>query len=70
MHSLRFLFSNSVLFFLCCREAAAAYVHDPAQRDSRRGLKRTLSKANKKQGEADSSSGSTDKIPSKEKGKS
>ena len=50
------------------REAAAAYVYNPAQRDSRRGLKRSWSKASSKAGEAGSSSTTKEKISSKEKG--
>ena len=43
-------------------------MYDPAQRDSRRGLKRTWSKASSKPGEAGSSSTTKEKISSKEKG--
>ena len=54
---------------LLFREEAAAYVYDPSQRDSRRGLKRTWkSAADPSTGEG-VSSGSSSKISSKDKGK-
>ena len=50
------------------REAAAAYVYDPAQRDSRRGLKRSWSKASSKPEGTGSGSTTKEKISSKDKG--
>ena len=44
-------------------------MYDPAQRDSRRGLKMSWSKASSKPGEAGSSSTTKEKISSKDKGK-
>ena len=51
-----------------CREEAAAYILEPVEADSRRGLKRSWQGTLIDNGEEGTSSGARQKTPSKNKG--
>ena len=54
---------------LSCREEAAAYILEPVEADSRRGLKRSWQGTPIDDGEEGTSSGARQKTPSTNKGK-